>query len=105
MGNIDITVVRPGSRDKWGDSTGESRHVIRNCVFYPRTSSESTDNRDTVITGITVLVPAGSDIESTDKVEFPDGTRYEVDGMPGSWVSPSSSWKPGMQVDLREVTG
>lgn len=102
---ITITVVRPGKRDKYGDETPGTEHAIDGCAVYPRTSGESTDQRDTVVIGLTLLAPYGVDLKATDKVRLPDGTTYQVDGEPGPWSSPLTGWQPGVQAALERVTG
>lgn len=103
---ITVTVERSGKPNKYGDKPPPVEHTISGVTVYPRTSSEATDNRDTVVIGLTMLAPHGSDVKATDVIRFPDGTKYQVDGEPGSWgPSPFTGWKPGMQVALERVTG
>lgn len=91
IGSHTVTVIRPPQRDKRGDpvpGTGTETD-LDGCSVQPRggaapTSSEATDLRDTVTTGLVVYVPPGADIKATDQVRW-KGTVYQVDGDPAVW--------------------
>lgn len=101
---VTVTVLRP-TRDRYGDITGQSSHAIDGCGIAPRASTESTDRRDTVITGLTLMAPTGADLLATDLVQLPDGTRWEVDGDLSAPSSPFTGWSPGVHVALTRATG
>ncbi len=92
--------------DQYGNDVKETvTTTIPGCVVWPRTSTEYTDERDTVITGITVIFPPGTDVEAVDAV-IVRGDLYEVTGRPFVWAqNPWTNSKAGVQVELREVTG
>lgn len=105
-----ITVYRPGETSWNGDPLPGTSHTIPGCAIWPTSTTEVTQQRDTVTTGVTVLAPNGADIVATDRVflpgEDPSGTaRWQVDGAPFAWRSPLTGWAPGTEVRLKEVTG
>lgn len=102
---LTVTIERPGGLTRFGDRLPSAAHTVSGCALYPSASSEDTTQRDTVIADWYLLAPYGSDIKASDIVVLPGGARYEVDGSPGSYASPFSTWKPGMKVTLRGVTG
>lgn len=100
-----ITVVRPPERGPNGDPLPGSGSTVDvdGCFVQPRTSTEATDGRDTVITGLIAYVPAGVDIRATDRIVF-RGVPYAVDGDPGYWDDMTGS-PDHAEVPLRRVTG
>jgi hypothetical protein len=105
LGGHTITVVRPPERGPNGDplpGTGTSTDVD-GCSVQPRTSTEATDGRDTVITGLIAYIPAGADIRSTDQIIF-RGETYAVDGDPGYWDDLTAT-PDHIELLLRRVTG
>ena len=72
-----VTIIRPGpaTQDAYGnDAPGAPTEItVTGCGLAPRDgassgSNELTDARDTVITGLTLYAPYGTDIRATDKV-------------------------------------
>jgi hypothetical protein len=105
LGEQTITVVRPPKPGPNGDplpGTGSTTDVD-GCSVQPRTSTEATDGRDTVISGLIAYVPAGADIQATDKIRF-RGVDYAVDGDPGYWDD-LSAVADHIEVPLRRVSG
>jgi hypothetical protein len=105
LGEHTITVVRPPKPGPDGDplpGTG-TRTDVGGCSVQPRLSSELTDSRDTVITGLIAYIPAGTDITATDRIEF-RGVAYAVDGDPGFWDD-MVGIADHIEVALRRVTG
>lgn len=101
---VTVTVYRP-TKDRYGDVTARVSHTIDGCGIAPRSSSENTDRRDTVITGLTLLVPTGADLTATDEVGLPDGTRWQIDGDVVRPSSPFTGWVPGTRAALTRATG
>lgn len=81
-----VTRLRPLGVDHHGDPVeGEpDARVIEGCLLYPRGSSEEEGRSATVIVGMVLLAPPGSDILVTDEIAF-RGVTYRVDGRPGAW--------------------
>lgn len=108
-----ITIVRPGppTEDIYGnDVPGPPTEIpIPGCSVSPRdgtgsASNELLDARDTVITGLTLYAPYGTDIRATDRVRI-GAELYEVDGQPGSFRSPFTGSTGPVAVALELVTG
>lgn len=72
--------------------------------MWPRGSSETIDASNTVIVGLELLVPPGTDLVPTDKVRV-RGDVYDVDGDVGEWTSPLTGTSAGLQVALKKVEG
>ena len=100
-----ITVRRPGGTDQRGDPEPAVEHTVTGCAFAPRSSTEATDRRDTVVIGLTLYAPPDADIQATDKIVRANGTVWEVDGEPGDWQTPFTGWHPGLQIAVKRVTG
>jgi hypothetical protein len=92
--------------DDYGNDVREMvTTTIPDCVIWPRTSVEYTDARDTVITGITVLIPPDIPVLPTDKFIVRD-EEYDVTATPFDWSqNPWTNSRTGTQVELRQVTG
>lgn len=107
-----VTLLRTGSttHDEYGnDVLDESSSVIRDVAVWPRTSSETTGennagDRNQTIIGLTLLIPPGIAVRSTDRFVV-RGERYEVDGEPGVWRSYLTNTQAGTQVTLTRVEG
>lgn len=97
--------------DEYGNDVIVSEQtVVRNVAVWPRTSSgttgggETLGDRDTVIVGLTLLVPPGVLVTATDQVDV-RGKTYDVDGEPGVWRSYLTGYRAGTEVALRRVEG
>lgn len=108
-----VTILRPGAatRDKYGnDVPGPDAEIpVSGCAVAPRDgsgagASELTDARDTVITGLSLWAPYGTDIRATDRVRV-GGDVYQVEGRTGSFRSPLSGSTGPVVVALELVTG
>lgn len=92
--------------DPYGNDVREMvTTTIPGCVIWPRTSVEYTDARDTVIIGVTCLMPPDIAVEATDKF-IVRGDEYDVTALPFNWSqSPFTNSRAGVQVELQRVTG
>lgn len=108
-----VTIVRPGppTEDIYGNDVPgpPSEIVVSGCAVAPRDgtgagANEITDARDTVIVGLTLFAPHGTDIRATDRIRV-DGDLYEVDGQAGSFRSPFTGSVGPVVVSLELVTG
>lgn len=108
-----VTIIRPGpaTQDSYGnDVPGTPTEIpVAGCGVSPRdstgsASNEITDARDTVISGLTLYAPYGTDIRATDKIRVA-GVMYEVVGQPGSFRSPFTASTGPVVVALELVTG
>lgn len=77
---------------------------IPNCPVWPTGSTETLQGRDTVSTGLTTVVPAGTPVTALSRFQVRGG-MYEVDGTPSDWRSPFSGRRPGLEVRLTRITG
>lgn len=112
---ITVTRLRTGAspgRDPYGAPIpgAVTEHDIRGCVVVPRQESPQVGGsdqqaRDTVVTGLTVYAPPGTDIATTDRVRI-RGRLYEVTGQPGDWgVSPFTGTPGPVQFAADVVSG
>jgi hypothetical protein len=64
--------------------------------------------RNAVVTGLQVLAPVGTEIDSKDRVIW-DGNEYVIDGEVADWsVSPFNTgllWDAGIEIKLKRVEG
>jgi hypothetical protein len=86
LGSDTVTILRPAAPDWQGDPSGDATETtVPGCMFEPAGSAETNSSGDTVITGDTLWLPAGTDILPADRVRLADGTVWAVDGRPGRW--------------------
>lgn len=98
-----VTIIRQVQGPSRSKTDGLS-HMQTGCAVWPMTSSEVITGQDTVTWDYTVLMPADTDVLSTDVVVC-RGTRYAVTGMPGSYASPLTGTSAGLEVHLTTATG
>ncbi|MGY1439532.1 hypothetical protein ACW4TY_31310 [Streptomyces reniochalinae] len=115
-----VRVVRTGEspgRDPRGQPLPgpDESFDVPGCVVAPRAETPPVGGpeqtgRDTVIVGITVYAPPGTDVRTTDRIQV-DGERYEdvlfeVTGEPGDWGhSPFTGTRGPVQFAADRVTG
>lgn len=80
--------------------------TVRALGVAPRAGDEddSRRNREAVIVGLTVYLPADTPIDAVDHMRI-RGLEYEVIGEPGLWSSPYSGVDRGIQVALERYEG
>ncbi|MCW2674789.1 MAG: hypothetical protein JWP14_3378 [Frankiales bacterium] len=102
--------VRPATLDSHGAPTGDpDRADVEGCVVWPSdgnatAGNEQTFAQTTVISGLTALLPPGTDALATDQWER-DDDLYEQVGEPAVYVSPFTGDTPGVLIVLKRVTG
>lgn len=105
LGNHTVTLIQPPAIDPYGDpvpgSAGEAD--VPGCYFQPGSSTEQTDQRDTVTTAPLLFLPPGSPIGPASKVRIA-GALYEVDGEPAAWDD-IDGVPHHIEATLRRVTG
>ena len=112
---VTITRVRTGAspgRDPWGvpipgPVTETDLHgvVVTPRQQAPDVGGDQQQARDTVIVGLTVYAPLGTDVRTTDRFRV-RGQMYEVTGEPGDWGRSPFTGTPGcVQFLLDRVTG
>ena len=99
-------VVRREQRDRFGDRVYTGAREVHGVIIAPQSSSEvGTLRAATITTGLTMYAPGGSGLTANDRVTLPDGTEWDVDGVPGKWFNPIGASFDGEQVQLQRVTG
>ncbi len=84
-----IEISEPGPLDSHGDPLpGTSAPAAATgCIIWPRTSSEDAQQGRRFVEGLNVYVPPGEPVPTSDSVVTARGDRYDVDGVPGRYVS------------------
>lgn len=109
-GGVEITVIRPALRDRFGDRGAESSHTLDNVwIDWEGTSDDVAGQRDTAISDVEIHCLPGSapwppDIRPGDRVVLPDGDEYFVVGKPGLWQGRRRSSPTGLAVELKART-
>lgn len=98
-----------GRNGDGNDVYGDARTTLVNVPVWPHdgngtSSNERTDARDQVVSGYSVLLPAGTNVDAVDRVEW-RGLSFEVSGLPGLYRSPFTGFDPGVVVSMVRVTG
>jgi len=65
-------------------------------------TTEQTDQRKQLVNLYRCLLPVGTDVKSTDRVEW-DGSDYEIDGETAIWRSPLAGVTDHVRIVLKEV--
>ena len=99
-----VSAAVTGTDEYGNDVRSPTSTDLDNCPVWPTTSSEQVEGRDTVTTGLTVVLPVGTPVAATDRL-LVRGAEYEVHGAPERFQSPFTGFTPGLVVNLRRVTG
>jgi hypothetical protein len=92
-------------KDDYGNTTYTTTStVLHNVPIWPAGSTELLQGQDILTDTLVALFPHGTVVSPTDRV-LAYGRTYEVTGSPFDWVSPWTSTKAGVQVNLKVVTG
>ncbi|MFV2172338.1 DUF6093 family protein [Actinomadura sp. LOL_016] len=99
-----VTIVRAPLVTGYGNSLlwdwdNASRTTVLGALT-PGSSSEQTGARDEVTTFYRCVLPAGTDVRVTDRVEAL-GRTWEVDGEPQPWPSPETGTAHHVELTLR----
>lgn len=68
------------------------------------TSHNPVSGHDRIIVDAELWVPPGCPIGTYDYVDLPDG-QYLVEGQPEDWGHGPFGWSPGLQINLRKISG
>jgi hypothetical protein len=99
-----VTITRQ-TDNAYGDWSAGDTHTIEGCAVWPTTGTETVaGGMDIVVFGLTLLMPPGSDVLSTDTVIVRD-TSYNVNGEPTFYKSPLTGTRGGLEVQLKAITG
>lgn len=79
---------------------------VAGCVIWPRggPAENDTNTGDQVFTGLYLLTPPGTAVNSLSRVTV-NTVLYEVVGEPAVYTSPLTGLNPGVLVSLERVTG
>jgi head-tail adaptor len=93
-------------QDEYGNDVREATETpVDALAVWPRSSDEQTQGRETVIVGLTAVLPYGTVVRATDRVRFDDRV-WEIQGEPGVWgPSPFTGNVAGVEVALSRVEG
>lgn len=103
-----ITQIRQSSSgiDGYGQPVIVTSETELLAMVAARTGSKTVGAAEiTVTSGLTVYLPAGTDVQNND-IFVVRGIRYVLDGEPFDWRNGLGNWRPGTVIDLqREVNG
>lgn len=100
--------ITPYARDSVGDRTAGTSTVVEGCAVWFTPGIETVGSvgglQDTLIYDATVLLPPGTVVDRTCRIEV-DGVTFEVISQPIDWRHPLTGWHPGVEVHCRKVVG
>jgi hypothetical protein len=108
-----LTILRDTATgtDAYGmDEVTTAEIAVTGCAWWPSATTEATQGRDTVSTRMQVILPGGTDIRSTDRLQldgdayFP-GATWRVDGDPQQHWSALTGSTGGVTVWVEKVAG
>lgn len=103
-----VTIVRPSqaTRDEYGNDVAGApvEILVVGCAVAPSGAGEDVQARDQVSSALTVWMPAGTQVNATDKVRVA-GVLYDVDGTSRSWTSAFTGLTAPVEVSLTRVRG
>lgn len=104
-----VTILRggTGTTDRYGNDIlgADSRIDVDGCAVAPRQEGDADGRgRQGVIVGLSIFMPAGTDVRATDRLEV-RGEPHSIEGDPGVWRSPYSGVERGVEVATRRVEG
>jgi len=98
-----IVIVRQ-NQDRFQNWTDGEKIPVTCAIDYTTSTEDSTD-RETVRQEATLYAPAGTVFLATDRIQTPDGARWQVVGSPNLWQQPITGWSPGVAVHIELVSG
>lgn len=108
-----VTVIHPGEttdgygndKPSWADDD-VTRVAVEHCGVAPGDPRPEafTPGRSPVEIAWTIYMPTGTAVSAADRLEI-RGEIHEVDGHPDDWRDALSSWRPGIVVRAKRVTG
>lgn len=102
-----VTIVRPGSKDRFGDQTSAGTEFTDSCLWVvgiPSSNDGSDGQRNDVSTRVTAYPLGETQVRAGDQVRI-SGRLYQVDGHPSRAESPFSGRLAGYVVDLKLFEG
>ena len=77
-------VTDAGGNDQYTDTS----FTVEQCAISPGFSSEDFSGTESITDNVDVHLPNGTAVFALDAIIMPDGTLYEVVGLPHTWTSP-----------------
>ncbi len=78
---------------------------IDGCAIAPSSSTEpANDNRQMVITGMSIYGPPDMDVQAHDRIRARTGV-WDVEGDNADWVNAFTGWRPGAEFRIEKVVG
>lgn len=100
-----VTTTVTGQDDYGKDILSTVETPSPGWVVWPVTQgSEATQGQDIITDTLVGIAPPGTVVSAVDRVKF-NGKTYEIQGNPWSWMNPFTGWEPGVQIDMKAVTG
>lgn len=96
--------ITPQTVDNMGDRTPGVPVAVEGCAVWETPGVETTGGQDTSVWSVTALMPVGTTVNITDRVEI-DGVVYEVVAQPIAWKSDLTGHQPGVEVHLQTTSG
>lgn len=79
--------------------------LIEGCAIAPSSSTEPrSENRQMVITGMSIYGPPDMDVLPHDRIRARTGT-WSVQGEAADWTNAFTGWRPGAEFSIEKVTG
>lgn len=101
---LTISKIGGGTLDEYGNTVPSplGSPVAVKGYLEQTQSIESLNDRDTVVTAWKVFLPAGTDIDAFDRINF-NGQVFEVDGEPWSVYNPRTGAASHLEANLQVV--
>jgi hypothetical protein len=106
--NAEVNVKRAvTTTSTYGDTTRDWDNATYAASALPaeiqfQGTTEQTDQRKQIVNLYRCLLPVGTDVRSTDRIEW-NGDDYEVDGEPAVWSSALCASTDHVRLVLMEV--
>lgn len=99
-------ILDPYSEEITGRDWGNPALLtLEGVAIAPASTVEtSADNRQMVVTGMSLYFATGLDVLPGDRVRARSGL-WEVEGEVLDWHHPFTGWSPGSQVSIKKVVG
>jgi hypothetical protein len=99
-----ITVLKEQRDASSGVSTLVAARTLEGVAWAPVGQETNIPSREQVESRRTLFTPPGSSLRAGERVQFVDGSVWEVAVDADVWRSPWTGWTPGDHVSLTRVT-
>ena len=98
-----VTVLREQRDATSGISTLVADRVLESVAWAPVGQETNDPSRERVESRRTLFTPPGSSLRTGERIQFADGSVWEVMVDADVWRSPLTGWTPGDHVSLKRV--